>query len=252
MDVSEKEMLKILEQKGYGIIPPEQYLIDMEDGFKRIWEQVKPYTMTSIERGYALYKAVNYVIEHDIKGDFAECGVWKGGSCMLIANILKDAGISDRAIYMYDTFEGMTEPGENDIISWNGKSVIDKWKADQAGLENNFSGWAVGLNAVKANIASTGYPQDRFVYIKGPVEETLPENCPESISLLRLDTDWYESTRAELEYMYPLLSKGGVLIIDDYGHFKGAKLAVDEYFRDGKEALLLNRIDYTGRIGIKS
>ncbi len=251
MNATEKEMIRILEQKGYGIIPPEQYRIDMEEDFRKIWTEIRDYTMTSVERGYALYKAVRYVIENDIAGDFVECGVWKGGSCMLMALVLMNAGIKDRNIYLYDTFKGMTEPGDNDFIAWNGRSVRDKWDADLKGTAKNFTEWAVSLDTVKANTGKTGYPAERLIFIKGPVEETLPADAPDSVCLLRLDTDWYESTRVELEHLYPVLSSGGVLILDDYGHFTGAKLAVDEYFSASDKHLLLNRIDYTGRIAIK-
>ena len=77
----------------------------------------------------------------------------------------------------------------------------------------------------------------------------IPKYLPGEIALLRLDTDWYKSTQHELIHLYPLLVGSGVLIIDDYGHWQGAKKAVDEYFSDKK--ILLNRIDYTGRISIK-
>jgi hypothetical protein len=251
MKPSDKEMARILEEKGYGIIPPSQFRIDMEDSFRQIWAQVKDFTMTSVERGYALYKAVMYIIESGINGDFVECGVWKGGSCMLIARTLLEAGVSDRLIYLYDTFEGMPEPGDKDQIAWNGKSVHEKWDSDKAGLTNNFTDWAVGLEAVKETILKTGYPDDNIRYVEGMVEESLKTERPEQICLLRLDTDWYDSTRAELDYLYPLLNRGAVLIIDDYGHFTGAKLAVDEYFNKEAAPILLNRIDYTGRIGIK-
>src|SRR5690606_24776929 len=102
-----------------------------------------------------------------------------------------------------------------------------------------------------SNMVSTGYPMERCHFVEGKVEDTIPATVPDRISLLRLDTDWYESTRHELEHLWPLLQPGGVLIIDDYGHFEGARKAVDEYFLDRSDAPLLNRIDYTGRIAIK-
>jgi hypothetical protein len=86
--------------------------------------------------------------------------------------------------------------------------------------------------------------------IAGKVEETLPEHAPESIALLRLDTDWYESTRHELEHLFPRVVAGGVLLLDDYGHWKGSRKAVDEYFAAQGITMLLNRVDYTGRLGI--
>jgi hypothetical protein len=87
--------------------------------------------------------------------------------------------------------------------------------------------------------------------VPGRVEETLEETVPEKISLLRLDTDLYESTKAELEALYPMLTTGGILLIDDYGHFTGAKKAVDDYFRVPERKIFLSRVDYTGRVGVK-
>jgi hypothetical protein len=104
---------------------------------------------------------------------------------------------------------------------------------------------------VAANMRKTGYPDRRVHLIKGPVEETLPRNELGEIAILRLDTDWYSSTRCELEYLFPKLSTGGVLIIDDYGHFEGAKKATDEFFAAHPTPILLNRIDYAARIGVK-
>jgi hypothetical protein len=85
----------------------------------------------------------------------------------------------------------------------------------------------------------------------GKVEDTIPADIPEKIALLRLDTDWYESTKHELIHLFPRLQKGGVLIIDDYGFWKGARKAVDEYFAENNIQILLNRIDDTGRMAIK-
>jgi len=238
-----------LREKGYGIIPPEQYLNDMEKDFLTIWNEVKSYTMTSIERGYSLFKSVEYIVKNKISGDFVECGVWKGGSCMLIAMVLELFKDKDRIIYLYDTYEGMPKPTKEDVISWNGRSVLEKWEEDISGIKDNFGSWAVGLEEVKENIFKTSYPKGNFIFIPGDVLKTLGTNKPENIALLRLDTDWYASTVKELQVLYPLIVKRGVLIIDDYGHFDGARKAVDEYFKD--RPILLNRIDYTGRIGIK-
>ena len=204
--------------------------------------------MTSVERMYGLFKAVEYLIDSNISGDFVECGVWKGGSTMLIANTLIQLNSNDRKIYLYDTFEGMPEPTENDYYISNKKThAVDRWKKQQ---KQDINTWCfTPLTEVKNNMYSTGYPKNKIIFIKGKVENTIPKTIPSEIALLRLDTDWYESTKHELIHLYPLLSKNGVLIIDDYGHWAGAKKAVDEYF--SKNFILLNRIDYTGRIGIK-
>jgi hypothetical protein len=97
----------------------------------------------------------------------------------------------------------------------------------------------------------TGYDSEKVFFVKGKVEETLPAHAPDRISLLRLDTDWYESTYHELTHLYPRLTVGGVLIIDDYGHWAGARRAVDDFIGKNKLRLLLNRVDYTGRICVK-
>jgi hypothetical protein len=104
---------------------------------------------------------------------------------------------------------------------------------------------------VKETLRATGYPAERLHFVVGPVEETIPREVPPGIALLRLDTDWYESTKHELEHLYPLLADGGALIIDDYGHWEGCKRAVDEYFAASPPPVLLSRIDYTGRVAIK-
>jgi len=224
----------------------------MENDFLDLWEDVKDYTMTSIERGYALYGAVKYLVENDIPGDFIECGVWKGGSCMLIARTLMVLGETDRNIYLYDTFNGMTEPSEEDVIAWNGKPVKEKWDSDREGRTNHFTSWAVSLPAVKRNLESTGYPPECLYYVAGDVRDTLRTVRHERIACLRLDTDWYDTTALELERLYPRLVPGGILVLDDYGHFRGAKKAVDDYFRKLPVAPYLSRVDYTGRIGIKT
>lgn len=109
----------------------------------------------------------------------------------------------------------------------------------------------VPLEAVKRVVLGTGYDEQNVVFVKGKIEETVPAQVPERIALLRLDTDWYESTRHELVHLFPRLVRGGVLIIDDYGHWQGARKATDEYFRENGISLLLNRIDFSARIGIK-
>ncbi len=250
MKADDRRTADELRGRGFGVIPPDQYLIDMEPEFKKIWKKSEAFTMTSVERGYALYNAVRYIILNDVQGDFAECGVWKGGSCMIAAMTLLELGVKDRKIYLYDTFSGMPEPSEHDFIASNGRSVREKWLADDRGRGPGFGHWAVGVEAVRQNLEKTGYPEDNFIFVEGPVEEMLNKIVPESLSILRLDTDWYESTKAELEILYPVLCSRGVLIIDDYGHFTGARTAVDDYFI-GRDPILLNRIDYTGRIGIK-
>ncbi len=223
---------------------------DMDIEFKEVYFKCKDYTMTSIERMYALYKATKYVIEHGIKGDFVECGVWKGGSSMVIALTLLQMKDTSRRIYLYDTYMGMTKPTEKDRYISNQMLAINDWKNNNTLTHNN---WACcSLEEVQKNMYSTKYPPEKIIFIKGKVEETIPKNMPENISLLRLDTDWYESTYHEMLHLFPLISSKGIIIIDDYGWFTGAKEAVDTYFKQNNISILFNRIDITGRLGIKN
>jgi len=221
---------------------------DMDEEFKDIYNKCRYYTMTSMERMYALYKSVEYIINAEIPGDFVECGVWKGGSSMIMAHTLQKIGDLSRNIYLYDTFEGMVKPTEKDIKISDSMPAIEKW--EKIGRDSNK--WAFSsIEDVRKNMMSTGYPLDKFIFVKGRIEETIPGKVPQRISILRLDTDWYESTYHELKHLFPLLSAEGVLVIDDYGYWAGAKEAVDKYFNENKIKIFLCRIDNTGRIGIK-
>ncbi len=214
-----------------------------------IFHNVKAYTMTSPERVFSLIEAVDYIQRSRIEGTIVECGVWKGGSMMAAILRLQDLGEMKRELFLYDTFDGMSEPTEydKDPLGENAKDLLlisDKTE------ENHI--WAFSpLEAVKERIYSTQYPKELIHFIKGKVEKTIPQTIPEKIAILRLDTDWYESTKHELIHLFPKLVQGGVLILDDYGHWSGAKKAVDEYIKENNIKILLNRIDNTGRIAIK-
>lgn len=220
---------------------------DMDSDFRQIFEECEPYSMTSMERMYALFKAVKYIIENNIPGDFVECGVWRGGSSMIIASTLKLLNITDRKIYLYDTFEGMPKPGENDNKFRGDIIGQEVWKKEQ-----KKGGWLVATQEeVKNNLTKIDYPEKNLVFVKGMVEETIPKIAPEQISLLRLDTDFFDSTYHEFVHLYPKLSEKGILIIDDYGSWKGSREATDKYFKENNISLYLNRID-TGVVGIKN
>lgn len=233
--------LKSVEDQFSGLtdLPPE-----MINALKRSF----PYTMTSVERLAALCLAVDYVVHNNIAGAFVECGVWKGGSSMAAAMRYMQLGRENVPFYLFDTFEGMSQPSKEDIRHATGET------AEQllATSEKDDQVWArASLDEVKGNLRSTGYPESQVHFIKGMVESTIPVSAPERISILRLDTDWYESTRHELVHLFPRLSKHGVLIIDDYGHWAGARKAVDEFFAGEEISPLLLRIDNTGRICTK-
>jgi hypothetical protein len=230
-----------------------QRLPDSTQQQREIIASVSETTMTSPERILALCDAAEYVSRHQIEGDIVECGVWKGGSTAAAARTLINCNDTDRTLWMYDTYEGMSAPSSNDV-DLHGKAADQLLANDTASsAEAADSIWCkCSLETVKQTMASTVYPTDKICYIKGKVEDTLPLQSPEKIAILRLDTDWYESTRCELEILFPKLVVGGVLIIDDYGHWQGCRKAVDEYFADHRIKMFLQRIDYTGRVGIKT
>lgn len=242
---------KIINQFGYKIVEINQSFqsdIRNDKDFMSIYLQCKNYSMTSIERMYSLYNAIEYISKNKILGDVVESGVWRGGSSMLAALTLMKNNDFERNLYLYDTYGGMPFPQNDTNISYRGDTAADTWaEYNKKGLKWCYS----SIEETKKNLYSTDYPKDKIVFIQGRVQDTIPKTIPNKISLLRLDTDWYESTCHELYYLYPLLSKFGVLIIDDYGHWKGVKKATDEFIFNDNNPILLNRIDYTGRIGLK-
>jgi O-methyltransferase len=245
---------KLAPERGAEHPEPGDELAGLSPVDRAIVERSLPYTMTGVPRLQALIDSVRYVVARELPGAFAECGVWRGGSVMAMISTLADAGAEPRDIWLYDTFEGMTEPTEHDVSDVDG-SALKTWKEAQARGERPwnelFSSEVFNEDQVRETLLATGYPAERLHLIRGPVEQTLPEQAPPGeLALLRLDTDWYESTRHEMEHLYPLLRPAGVLIVDDYGHFEGAKRAVDEHFA-AHGSLLLNRIDYTGRVAVK-
>jgi hypothetical protein len=170
---------------------------------------------------------------------------------MAMARKLGELGVTDRRIWLYDTFSGMTAPTAKDIEEATGVSAADLMNSTDLGDGNNV--WAFATMAdVVSNLSLTGYPMENFHLVEGDVAQTLMHDIPEQIALLRLDTDWYESTRVGLEVLYPRLVPGGICILDDYGHWAGARNAVDEYFAGLGTRPLMLPIDYSGRIFFKS
>lgn len=244
---------KVFGRFQYQLVPLKASVspdISADSSFMEIYDKCRPYTMTSPERLYSLYQSVIYVIKNQIPGDFVECGVWKGGSSMLIAYTLTAFGENNRKIWMYDTYEGMSEPEEIDK-DFTGKPASIQLNESDKGISHSV--WCYSsLDEVKANMSLTGYPMENIVFVEGKVEDTIPGKKPIDISLLRLDTDWYSSTMHELVHLYSILYKNGILIIDDFGHWEGAKKAVLEYFEKNNLYPLISRIDDTGRIVIKT
>lgn len=245
-----KPAIKSTIMNGRGNIK-EEFPTDFSADEKELIGSVASITMTSQERLVALIRSIDYLLANGIDGDFVECGVWRGGSMALAARKLVAANDTNRRLFLFDTFEGMPPPTEHD------RSAADHTAAAiQLQHADKFAGnnvWCYStLDEVKSNLNVTGYPEKNIFYFKGKVEDTLPELSVGKIAMLRLDTDWYESTKHELETLFDQLVPGGVMIIDDYGHWSGAKKAVDEFFEKRNLPVFLNRIDYTGRLYIKN
>lgn len=223
-------------------------LPDIPDWQRTILSRVRPFTMTTPERILATISAVEYVVDAGIAGDIVECGVWRGGQMMAAALTLQHLGV-ERDLRLFDTFAGMTAPAEvdRDLAGDAAAPVYERSLARARGER-----WCEAtLPDVARNLASTGYPSARIHFIEGDVEVTIPAHAPEAIAYLRLDTDWYASTAHEFEHLYPRVSRLGVVAVDDYGHWQGARKATDEYLSRHGIRVLMNRIDYTGRQFLK-
>ncbi len=244
---------RILSKFGYQIskIGPKLTLpadIESNSTFMETYHLCGKFTMTSVYRMYALFQATGYISRHKIAGDVVECGIWKGGSAMMVAQTLVALSDVRRQIFLYDTYEGMPEPTDVDIDRL-GRVARNKWNENQT---ENHNAWCYApLDEVKSNLARTQYPLERLMFVKGKVEDTIPTTIPQQIALLRLDTDWYQSTYHELTHLFPLLVRGGIIIIDDYNHWQGQRKAVDQYFSENNVQIALVRIDKGGVIGVK-
>lgn len=222
---------------------------DLDLTEQSILQQVKGYTLTSDERILSVIRATRYIARNRIPGAIVECGVWRGGSMLAAALTLIAEGDTSRELYLFDTFEGMSEPtGHDRDLAGNSAQQLLRTSSKSSEV------WCVAdLDDVKRTMSLAPYPPAQIHFVKGKVEDTIPHAGVETISLVRLDTDWYESTAHELLHLYPNLQVGGVLIIDDYGHWQGARKATDDYFTTvAPEPILLQAIDYTGRIAVKA
>jgi len=246
-------MRRFIRNLGFDVVRYKKYIESPAELTPHEFEII-PYiinnelSMCSPQRLIATLLAVRHSILHDIPGDFVECGVYRGGNALIAAHLFKLYD-QDRKVFLYDTFSGMTEPTDNDNYISSGLSVMEEFLSKKM---FKGSSWAFcSKDEVENNFRKAGLLSST-VFVEGDVMQTLLGNVlPLKISTLRLDTDWYESTKKELQVLYPLLSHGGALIVDDYGAFSGAKKATDEYFTSYASKPLFNYIDYTGRIGVK-
>jgi hypothetical protein len=237
--------MKILNYEIRKVNEKKKDIIEVNKYEKKLINKCLQYSMTNFERMWSLIQSFHHVRQESLVGDFVECGVWKGGNIILLKKLIEQFNLK-KNIYGFDTFEGMVEPSFYDV-NYNNKSakkMFDEHKKKGIGFA------MCSLDDVKRNIKKNTKPDNIFL-IKGKVENTLKnkKKLPKKISILRLDTDFYESTKIQLEILFPRLVKGGVLIVDDYGFWKGAKKAVDEYFCDYRQ--FMHYVDHSCRLLIK-
>jgi O-methyltransferase len=223
----------------------------VDASIRTLAERVSPFTMTDPLAVVGLVDALDYLDRANIEGAFVECGVWRGGSSMAAALWMLTDRAKRRELWLYDTFAGMTDPTEEDIRARDGLCASSKFEASRREEPEARSDWfwaEASLEDVNANLLSTGYPSERIRLVQGPVENTIPSEIPDQIALLRLDTDWYASTRHELEHLFPRLQPGGILIVDDYHYWRGSRKAVDEYFAEAGMTPFFSRIGTNGAV----
>jgi O-methyltransferase len=245
---------KLLSVVGLKVIrrvaSKKRFPIEMSASDQAIFTYVRSNQLSTStdERLFATIMACRHVVERKIDGDFVECGVWRGGNSIIAADVFKNMA-SEKSVWLFDTFAGMTAPTDVDV-DYLGESAHIRFRKSQGRDHND---WCYSpLEEVKTHFGKAGLFNGNVKFVKGDVAVTLsrPAQLPEKISVLRLDTDWFESTKIELEVLFPRLSSGGVLIIDDYGHWGGARKAVDEYFGENARPFF-QYIDNTARVGVK-
>lgn len=230
-----------------GSPDPTRLIPEIEDWQLAMVRAVTPYTMTMPPALYTTIKAIEQTQRKGVRGDFVECGVWRGGNTIIAGLMRKRLG-ADYTVWAYDTYAGMTPPTEYDKKP--GNTLDTKAKFDALAHSNHNDWCYASLEDVRMNYRRV-VGNDDFRAIKGSVMETLsdPANLPDRIAVLRLDTDFYDSTKVELEVLWPRLVSGGVMVIDDYGEWAGARRAVDEYF--GHDKPWLHYVDRSVRLVIK-
>jgi len=248
-----QQVRRFLKRSGLILVYENQvdphFLADLTDDEKATVAVTAERTVLRPWNVAQLCRCVEYVVRHNIPGAIAECGVWRGGAVLAILRTLLRLGVTDRDVFLFDTFDGMSAPTEHDV-SWVGEHA-PTIHAARGGYASGSNWTRAPLEDVKAGVMSAGYPGDRIRFVQGCVEDTLPAQAPERLALMRLDTVWYESTKHELIHLYPRLSQGGVIIIDDYGTWAGSRRATDEYIGETGARLLLVRSDMTVRYAVK-
>ena len=202
-----------------------------------LYEKIKDYTMCTIERFDNFCNAIETT--RNLEGTIVECGVWKGGMICGASRFALNNNIN-RNFYAFDSFIGFPEPTDKDIVAYTNKSALEleNWGMKRAPVQLE------SLNSLLECMELLNIPTHIITPVKGWFKDTVPF-FTDNIVILRLDGDWYESTKVCLENLYDKVVSGGIIILDDYGYWKGCKEATDEFLRERKVDVILNRTDYT-------
>ena len=251
MRVLRRSVQRLVNGFGYEIVRNQSareqtQLQSIDPEFIELYENCQAFSSLGIGRLTDLYMAASYVIDRGVPGDCVECGVGMGGVGSLWASVLARAS-QDRGLYLFDTYEGAPSPGAFDEFSGSSESARERWRR----IKNQTDWTEFTVESIKSLIAASGFPAEQVHLVPGLVQDTIPEHAPEQISLLHLDTNYYDSTIHELRNLLPRLSKFGVLAIDDYGNLPGVKKAVDEYVADTNMKLFFTTHG-TGRIAVNA
>lgn len=189
-------------------------------------------TMVGLKRLDNIQFCVTDVIRQKVPGDLIECGAWRGGACIFMRAVLAAYGVKDRTVWVSDSFEGLPPPKEDkypEAHIWQGGEM------------------AVSLEEVQNNFKKYGLLDDQVKFLKGFFIDTLPKAPIERLAVLRVDGDLYESVKQTLDYMYPKVSPGGYILLDDYGeHLPPARKAVDDYRKAHGITEPITRVDWSG------
>ena len=228
---------------------------------RELLECSSDWTMCSGLQKQFMMDATRYVLRREIPGAIVECGVWRGGMMQIVARTLvaeadapNMAYANQRELWLYDTYTGMPDPESPlDRDLYRGEHASHKMgREPRISDDGSPTIWCVAdFDDVCTGMASTSYPKERIHFVKGLVEDTIPNEAPSEISILRVDTDWYSSTKHILHELFDRVSPSGVIILDDYDSWEGAKAATDEFLTERGLTPLLVRLD-RGRVFTKS
>lgn len=255
-----------IKKKGKGITFYNDYDkklgYEFEKDANEIIKIVRKNTMLPYVNLVTLYEQVLFCEKNGIEGDYVECGVWNGGAVGLMALANLKHGFERRNLHLFDAFEEICAPDEeidgeraiNEVKQILGKNAFTKGELTPLkGIYDKFGGPG-DIKACKSLIENTiGYPTNYVHYHKGWFQNTLPGKSKEitKIAILRLDGDWYESTKVCLENLYDKVVPNGIVIFDDYGLYAGCKKAVDEFFVSRNKSYYLNYSSWACRYIIK-